>query len=101
MTDKILEMEPEEVNDQLRARIYALEETMKTDIRKTGVNHRLQEALDQSPAQNLNDMKADAILSIKNSGVGFSVQCSEFDQEWVYSHDDIDDHADNVRLGEK
>jgi hypothetical protein len=51
--------------------------------------------------ENLNEMKSEAILSLKQSRLGFSVQCSEFDQQWVYSHDDIDDHSDNILKGEK
>ena len=48
-------------NNELKARVNHLESAMKQDIHKTGDNFRLQSALDESPAQSLADIKADAI----------------------------------------
>ena len=56
-------------------------------------------AMNESASQHLADIKADAILSIENTDLGYGVETSDFSSEWVYSSDDIKDHANKLREG--
>lgn len=53
--------------------------------------------LSESPATSLAKVKSDAITGIKSTDLGFSVETSEFETEWVYSNDDIDEYANNLK----
>tara|TARA_R110000851_G_scaffold6726_2_gene26783 strand:- start:88 stop:474 length:387 start_codon:yes stop_codon:yes gene_type:complete len=88
-------------NDELKASISQLVHAMTVDIHKAGDNFRLQDALDKTTTQHLADIKADAVLELAKTDLGYSVETSDFSSEWVYSKDDVMDYAENLRKGEQ
>ena len=79
-------------NNELRARVASLESAMNADINKTGVNFRLQAALDESPAQSLADIRAEAVVEaadkvIRHNEHSFCIHCS------------LIDHANRIKEG--
>lgn len=82
-------------NDELRARAASLEASMSADINKTGVNFRLQAALDESPTQSLADIRAEAVLRI------IDLDEYVFAEDGSTSHTvkQIQDHANRIKEG--
>lgn len=52
-----------------------------------------------TPPESLADIRAEAVLSIISSDLGFSHTVNDFESEWVYSEDDIKDHANRIKEG--
>ena len=53
-----------------------------------------------TPPESLADIRAEAVMSIIKSDLGFSHTVNDFESEWVYSEDDIKDHANKIKGAE-
>lgn len=95
-------------NDELRAS----NERLKTALNLTLVDacndyscsedfhDAMYEVLHETQAQSLAEVKAEAVMGLIASGLGFAHSVSEFESEWVYSEDDIVDYANKLKGGE-
>ena len=54
-------------------------------------------AISESSCDQLAGIKADAVLELTKTDLGYSVETSDFSSEWVYSKDDVMDYAENLR----
>ena len=53
----------------------------------------------KTPTQHLTDIKADAVISLIDSDLGHSVESGCFSSGWVYTADEVKDHANKLREG--
>lgn len=107
---EILNTDLQAQNDDLVAKLELMTKLGSDMADELQANHNNQQTrlmsmkwyktVDSSNAQSLADIRAEAVMSLTESGLGFAHYVNEFESEWVYSEDDIKDHANKIKGAE-